>query len=118
MTTTSQTTAHHAADRSNALSAATDASDPVAARWKAEWEGSAKLQEEYPTAGGYVAIMKRQAMKTEMAAGYGPGATTAAVKASPETEARWKADWEASPKLQEEYPTAGSYVAIKKREAR
>ncbi len=36
----------------------------------------------------------------------------------PPTEDGWKAEWEATPKLQDEYPTAASYVAIKKRDAR
>lgn len=29
--------------------------------WKAEWEGSSKLQAEYPTADAYVAVKKREA---------------------------------------------------------
>lgn len=36
----------------------------------------------------------------------------------PQTAEGWKAEWEATPKLQEEFITAESYVAIKKREAR
>lgn len=35
-----------------------------------------------------------------------------------QNEEGWKAEWEATPKLQEEFPTAASYVATKKREAR
>lgn len=32
--------------------------------------------------------------------------------------ARWSAEWEGSPKLRAEFPTAASYVATMKREAR
>ncbi|MBP1859775.1 hypothetical protein [Rhizobium herbae] len=108
----------HPADDGRSPLLATDATNPAEARWKAEWEGSANLQEEYPTAGGYVATMKRQAINVGIAAVHAGRATATPVKASPETEARWKADWEASAKLQAEYPTVGSYVAIMKRQAR
>lgn len=45
----------------------------------------------------------------------GDGGTAAPKATTPEG---WRAEYEASPKLQAEYPTADAYVAVKKREAR
>jgi len=110
-------TDHPAADRHSPL-AATAATNPAEARWKSEWEASAKLQAEYPTAASYVATMKRQAMNAGIAAVHADRAIASPVKATPEIEERWKSEWAASAKLQAEYPTAPSYVATMKRDAR
>lgn len=110
--TTSKTPPHHAAEGSGSLAAAD------AARWSAEWEGSPTLQAEYPTAGSYIATMKRVPSNAGTTGEASRRALVAAKPAGPDADAALKAAWAASPKLQEEYPTAASYVAIKKREAR
>ncbi|KQS90306.1 S49 family peptidase [Rhizobium sp. Leaf386] len=46
------------------------------------------------------------------------GGNGSETKTFPATEDGWKAEWSATPKLQEDYPTAEAYAATKKRDAR
>lgn len=88
--------------------------------WAAEWATSAALRAEFPTAESYAALMKRDALRAEMGSSPKSTPSSAAIskKPVPQTDEGWTAEWEATPGLQAEFPTAGAYVALKKRDAR
>lgn len=65
------------------------------------------------------AVAASLAADDKTAAGATPAAPDAgAGGAAAKTPEGWKAEWEASEKLQAEFPTAEAYVALKKHEAR